>query len=175
MSDNNSDSPKGGGGDEKREQQEEQLVVNNNVKKYEYLDHTADVQFHSWGDSLEEAFIQIIYAMFDYITDLETVEVDANDPQMIEFEVEGHDLDTLLYNFMDEFLFVFSTDFFVPKRVWFIDFMGGGDEGVFSVKVRAEGETFDLQKHPQGTEIKAITYSNMQIYNSDDKHEIYVI
>ncbi|CAF4219274.1 unnamed protein product, partial [Rotaria magnacalcarata] len=26
--------------------------------KYEYLDHTADIQIHSWGDSIEESFEQ---------------------------------------------------------------------------------------------------------------------
>lgn len=27
--------------------------------KYEFLDNTADVQIHSWGDSIEEAFEQV--------------------------------------------------------------------------------------------------------------------
>ena len=27
--------------------------------KYEYLDNTADIQIHAWGDSLEESFEQV--------------------------------------------------------------------------------------------------------------------
>ena len=49
------------------------------------------------------------------------------------------------------------------------------DQNNFTIRAEGHGETFDLSKHPQGTEVKAITYSNMQIYNTNDKHECYVI
>ena len=41
---------------------------------YEYLDHTADVQIHSWGPSVKEAFEQAAKAMFGYMTELDTIQ-----------------------------------------------------------------------------------------------------
>lgn len=42
---------------------------------FEYLDHTADVQLHAWGASLEEAFEQAALAMFNYMTPLGQIQV----------------------------------------------------------------------------------------------------
>jgi hypothetical protein len=55
---------------------------------YEYLDHTADVQLHAWGSSLEKAFENIVPCMFNYMTDLATVKIDP--VKTIEFTVTGN-------------------------------------------------------------------------------------
>ncbi|XP_072175965.1 protein archease-like [Diadema setosum] len=137
------------------------------VGNYEYLDHTADVQLHSWGSSLKESFEAVVLAMFDYMTDIKYVEKTITK----EVTAEGDDLKSLLYHFLDEWLFVFSTDpFFIPREVTIDEF----DEKNFTIKSTGTGEYFDIVKHPQGTEVKAITYSNMQIHESG-QHDVYVI
>ena len=54
---------------------------------YEYLDHTADVQLHAWGNTLVHAFESVVPCMFNYMTDLSTVVVDVH--KMIQFTVSG--------------------------------------------------------------------------------------
>jgi len=137
---------------------------------FEYLDHTADIQFHTWGPSLNVAFEQALLAMFNYMVELSSVEIDSSvEPRV--YEAEGHDLESLLFKVMDEFLFIFSTEFFVCKKVNIIEF----DKENFRIKALGEGEIFNKKKHIPGTEIKAITYSNMQIIEHENKAEIYVI
>eukprot|EP01136_Pigoraptor_vietnamica_P023584 Opistho-1_new@75830 len=126
-------------------------------------------RLHSWGPDLAHAYASVVLAMFDYMTDLDRVDIDES--QTRTFEVEGHDLESLLYNFMDEFLYVFSTEFFVPREVHVDDI----DTDAFRIRVTGRGEVFDRAKHTQGTEVKAITYSNMQIHQSESRADIYVI
>uniref|UniRef100_A0A673THH1 Protein archease n=1 Tax=Suricata suricatta TaxID=37032 RepID=A0A673THH1_SURSU len=128
------------------------------LRKYEYLDHTADVQLHAWGDTLEEAFEQCAMAMFGYMTDTGTVEP----LQTLEVETQGDDLQSLLFHFLDEWLYKFSADeFFIPREVKVLHI----DQRNFKVRSIGWGEEFSLSKHPQGTEVKAITYSAMQPYS----------
>lgn len=87
--------------------------------------------------------------------------------------MSGHDLDSLLFAFMDEFLFQFCVDGFVAKSVKITRM----DLENFSITAQGSGEKFQPRtKHPQGTEIKAITYSAMQILvHPDGNAELYVI
>jgi SHS2 domain-containing protein len=140
-------------------------------KKYEYLDHTADVQLHSWGDSLKESFEQLAISMFAYMTDIETVEMKSE--QVIEIRLDQEDdMLNLVFKWLDEWLFLFSAEpFFIARKIVIEE----ADFEMGYIKARGFGEEFSLDKHPQGTEVKAITYSNMQIHKDKPTFDIYVI
>ena len=74
--------------------------------QHEYLDHTADVQLHSWGGTVEEAFEQQVLGVMGLITELPTVRIPMalGDPSALggvdaahrmqhvrEVSAEGHD------------------------------------------------------------------------------------
>lgn len=80
-------------------------------------------------------------------------------------------MDTLLFNYLDELLYRFSTESFCCVR-FKIDSL---DLANFQIIGKAYGESYDPSKHTPGTEIKAITYSNMQIHENADRVDLYVI
>ncbi|KAL4853337.1 Protein archease-like [Chlorella vulgaris] len=138
--------------------------------KFEYLDHTADVQLHAWGTTLAEAIANVGLAMFNYMTPLEGIRIDST--QSRRYEAEGHDLQSLLFNFLDELLFSFSTDFFVAKELT-ISTIDRNDS--WRIVAEGKGEHFDRERHASGTEVKAITYSAMQINERLGDAEVFVI
>lgn len=139
-------------------------------KNWEFLDHTADVQIHSWGGDLATAIQGAVLAIFDYITPLEGVEIDPDLDN--EVSAEGHDLESMLFCFLDECLSRFHCEKFVA-----VECKVTVDETGWKAKCRLRGETFSLDKHLPGTEVKAITYSNMQVIRDEVKKrvDIYVI
>ena len=82
------------------------------------------------------------------------------------FSASGHDLDTLLFSFLDELLFAFSTEGFAARELCVL---GGIDRGAFSLEAVGKGERFDRERHASGTEVKAITYSAMRIVEGAEK------
>lgn len=137
--------------------------------RYEFLDHTADVQIHAWGDDLKEVFENAAIAMTAYITDINKIDITTKET----IQVEADDLKGLLYRYLDEILFLFNADpYLLSKRVRILEF---DRETKFRIKAECYGESFSLEKHCQGTEIKAITYSAMKINDDSDTHDVYFI
>lgn len=129
------------------------------LRQFKYHDHTADIIVHSWGNTQEEAFAQVVVGMFNYMTPIDQVDFEDT----VDVEATGHDMLDLLYHLLDEFLFVFSTEMHVSRIVEILSF----DEKNFKIRARGYGEKMDLKKHEQGTEIKAITMHMMRILEPD--------
>lgn len=125
-------------------------------------------RLHAWGSTLQEAFEQCGVAMFGYMTELETVEL----KQCYKITASGDDIESLLFHFLDELLFLFSAEPFLTCAKLEISKFDLVD---FEIDCLCYGEPFQLGKHPQGTEVKAITYSAMQVIQKPTKNEVYVI
>ncbi|XP_027041688.1 protein archease-like isoform X1 [Pocillopora damicornis] len=133
--------------------------------KYEYLDHTADVQLHAWGDDLKEAFEQVATAMFGYMTELTAVEIEKT----MEITAQGDDMINLLFHFLDEFLFLMCDDpYFIVKEVEILEF----DKENFSIRAVGRGELFDLNKHPQ---VIFFSFVEITAFNVQHLHDLYNI
>lgn len=107
-------------------------------------------------------------AMFGYMTEIETVEA----KQCFKIEASGDDVESLLLHYLDELLFLFSAEpFLICSKLEISKF----DLVDFEIECLCYGEPFQLGKHPQGTEVKAVTYSAMQVIQKRDRNDVYVI
>jgi len=137
---------------------------------YEHLDHTADIQFHAWGSDFEKALEALGCCLFDYVTEITSIE--ETDEGNRTYEIEGADIEKFIFRFLDELLYGFTGDDIACRTV---SVKVHCRSPTFKATVTTTGETFDLTKHPQGTEVKAVTYSAMQVHETADRCDLYVI
>jgi len=130
---------------------------------FEFLEHTADVYVRAWGDTLEEAFEWAAAAMFDVMTDLKKVEP----KEKYKISVKAEDLYALLYEWLEELLFIFGSQGIIFSKFKVYKITQGGIRE-YTLVGEAWGEPFNIEKHDQRTEVKAITYSLMEINENKD-------
>ena len=122
---------------------------------FRFLEHTSDVYIEATGETLEEAFVQAAYALFETMTDLKSIEAQ----EKCQIKVDSEDLNALLFDLIDQFLYLFDVDGLIFSK---FEFQIKKDKK-FELIANCWGEKFDPQKHPPRTEIKAPTYSLMEI------------
>ena len=130
--------------------------------RYEQLEHTADVMIKAYGRTLEECYGNAAYALFNTMVDATTI-VPSQEIDIIQ---EGHDYESLLYNFLSEFLYVHDV-----TRLVLCEFDVSIDG--FKIRCKARGERLDLERHQPKTEIKAITYHMLTV--DQDEPSVTVI
>ena len=137
---------------------------------FEFMDHTADVSVKSWGRNLREAFSQTALSLMMTITpNLNKIspKIEKN------IEVISEDKYALCFDFLSEFLYLFDVEDLVFSYVVVKSIRKIGEK--YKLIALAKGEPFDRDKHEIGTEVKAITYSFMNIEETENKVEINIV
>ncbi len=115
-----------------------------------------DAYIEVQGDTLEQAFEFAAKALVDTMVSLSTV-VPASEEQI---GVEGHDLESLLYNWLETIMLKLLVD-----RRALSDFRVSitKHNDMYALKAIVRGERFDVEKHQYKVEIKGVTYHLMKI------------
>ncbi len=127
---------------------------------FEIIDHTADVGFELEAESLEDLLETAADAAFSVVL--------VDRPEQVEVEQEvriasgGPDqADELLVAWLQELLYLFETESLVPVRFTF------HERGPDALRARVGYGRFDPERHRTGTEIKAVTYHDLEVTRDD--------
>jgi len=124
------------------------------MKKYELIEHTADVAIKAYGKNLSEAFENAAKGMFDIITDNSEVESTGQ----YEIKLEASDLEQLLVDWLSELLFLNTS-----QNLVFGFFKINLDGKNRKLSANVFGEKYNISKHKMGVEIKAVTYHMLEV------------
>ena len=132
-------------------------------KKYEFLEHTADIKFQAFGKSVEEVFENSALAMFNSMYDGKVKE-----KKSFKINVKGKDFESLLYNFLEEVLFLFDSENFFMAKVKKIKITED-----FGLEAEISGD--DAKNYEIHLGVKAVTYNDMFVKKGKGKWVAQVV
>ena len=136
--------------------------------KFTYLPHTADEKFVVEADDINDAFATSVTAFYGIMIGDKPVKEDIDK----EIVLNAPKLRTLLYDFLNELVFYYDVEDLLLKNVSSLE-ITKTDKGEYNLNALLSGEkhyNFDLR-----TEIKNMTYSEMEIEESDSGVKLTVV
>ena len=133
------------------------------MKKYRFLDHTADIKVEAWGKNLEDVFKNAGIAFYDIVLDIQSVEKKVSRG----IRIEGFDLKSLLFNWIDKLILLFELESLVFRD---FDVDISQEPELYRLVAIGYGERYDREKHGYKVHVKAMTYHEMEIRMENEKY-----
>jgi SHS2 domain-containing protein len=123
------------------------------MKRFELIEHTADIGLNAYGKNLPEAYANAAFGMFSIIADLENVkEIEARRVQVSADDVAG-----LLFEWLNALLYYFDVEMLLFKRFDMLEF------GDTRMTAECRGEKYDPARHKIKTGVKSATYHMLEV------------
>ncbi|HEX79121.1 MAG TPA: archease [Dehalococcoidia bacterium] len=123
------------------------------MKRYRFIEHTADIGLVAEGNNLAEAFANAAYGMFSIIADLKPV----REVKSRLIELEGKDMEALLFDWLNTLLYLFDTDALLLKRFVISELSEN------RLKATCHGERYDPSRHRLKMGVKSATYHMLEV------------
>ncbi len=129
------------------------------MKSYEYLEHTADMGLRVFGENLYALFTNAAQGLFETIAVVETID----EIECVCIDVTAASVEELFVAWLDELNFRHETEevFFRRARVL--------QCSETEISAEVYGESANFEKHQVYTEIKSVTYHQLQVAQKPDK------
>lgn len=134
---------------------------------YYFLEHTADEKFVVEASSLEDGFSTCVQAFYEIIIPKQKVK----NVHSKKITIRAKRLRSLLYDFLNEFVFVFDDEDLLLANVEELSIKKLGEEYELTATLNGDKHySYDVV-----TEIKNMTYSDMLIEQENDSVKITVV
>lgn len=136
------------------------------MRKFKFIDHTADMQFLAYGKTINECFENAALALFTGIVGKKKIKENFKR----DGKIESENLENLLHDFLSELIFIFETENLVFKK--------------FKVEIEEKENKFCMNYSAYGDKsenyeiyacVKGITYHDLKIEYKDNIYSCNVV
>ena len=133
------------------------------MKKFQFIEHTADMGLIAYGRTLSEAFANAAYGMFSIITELKVVK----EIEFRQLELYEDDLEALLFEWLNSLIYFLDVEMLLFKR------FNISELGEEQLKAICYGEKYDPSRHQLKIGVKSATYHMLKV--DKERNEVRVI
>ena len=126
------------------------------MKKFEFIEHTADIKFRVFGKTINEIFENSALAISEILSKGNKIKKIKNKS----FELSGKDFEELLYNFIEELIYLLDAEYFIVSNA---------KVEIKNKKLKAIIYGDNSRKYEGLDHIKAATYAEMYVKETKEK------
>tara|TARA_Y100000310_G_scaffold194711_2_gene194709 strand:- start:1827 stop:2255 length:429 start_codon:yes stop_codon:yes gene_type:complete len=139
------------------------------MKSYKFLEDIAiaDAAFEAKGDNLEEVFEASADAVFETSANVKSV----GNSFVHKFELENEDIEDLLYEFLEEIVYIKDKDYVVFSKCA----VSIKKNGKYGLSAKLYGEKIDSEKQELKVDVKAVTMHKFELKKTDSGYFARVV
>ena len=142
--------------------------MKNDNPNFKYFDTTADIGIEVTSNNITDAFIYSALGTMNLITDVEKIQTQITK----EICIESEDEYGLLYDWITELLILLDSENFIASQY---NINIKQEENLYTLQGNISGDTYDTTVYNYKTEVKAITYHEMNILKDENNINIRFI